>query len=196
MVADLTRPGSSVLDLCTGSGIVAVSAARAGAGQVVAVDVTRRAVLTARWNGVLNGERVQGRRGDLYTAVGDQRFDLIASNPPYLPSEADDPVQGPARAWEGGVDGRAFVDRLIAGAPAHLRPGGSLVVLHSSLCGWEATEEHMRAAGLKPEVLVRQRGPLGPLLTARARLLEARGLLAPGEREEDILVFRATAPGA
>src|SRR5918999_4804217 len=65
---------ASVLDLCTGSGILAVTAALRGARSVTAVDVSRRAVLTARLNGRLNGVRVRGIRGDLFDAVRGQRF--------------------------------------------------------------------------------------------------------------------------
>lgn len=194
-VRDATRPGDRVADVCTGSGLVAVSAALGGAGHVVAIDVSRRAVLTAQLNGALNGVRIDARRGDLLAPVAGERFDLIASNPPYLPGLAGlaRPARGPARAWEGGPDGRTFLDRLIAAAPAHLRPGGALLIIHSSLCGLDATQEHMRAAGLRPDILLRRRGPLGPLLTARAPSLEARGLLRPGEREEYIAILRATA---
>ena len=66
-------------------------------------------------------------------------------------------------------------------------------MVHSSVNGEEATLERMRAAGLEASVAVRRRGPLGPLLAARAPLLERRGLLAPGEREEDVLVIRGAA---
>jgi release factor glutamine methyltransferase len=68
-----------------------------------------------------------------------------------------------------------------------------LLVVHSSVNGEAATIEAMRAAGLRPAVAERRRGPLGPLLAARAPMLEARGLLAPGEREEDVLVVRGAA---
>ncbi len=191
-VAGMIRPGGRVLDLCTGSGIVAVSAALAGAGEVTAVDLSRRAVATAWLNARRNGVAVRARRGDLYAAVAGLRFDLIATNPPYLPG-AEAPARGAARAWEGGPDGRRFLDRIIDGAPAHLAPGGVLLLLHSSVCGVEATLARMDAAGLRGDVAVRERGPLGPLLSARADALEERGLLAPGERDEDVVVFRAAA---
>jgi release factor glutamine methyltransferase len=189
ILADLVTPEAHVLDVCTGSGLVAVSAALAGARRVVAVDVCPRAVLAARVNAWWNGTRIDARRGDLFGPVGGARFDLIASNPPYLPGVAP-PDRGTARAWEGGHDGRAILDRLIDEAPGHLRPGGALLVIHSSVCGLERTERRMVAAGLQPEILVRRRGPLGPLLSARAPELEALGLLRPGEREEDIAIFR------
>jgi release factor glutamine methyltransferase len=188
------RPGATVLDLCTGSGALAVAAGRHGAGAVTAIDVSRRAVLTARLNARLNGVRVRALRGDLLAPVAGERFDAIVSNPPYLPAAADRlPTRGPARAWDAGRDGRALLDRICEQAPAHLRPGGFLLLVHSSLCGVEPTLRRLEAAGLRAEVLDRRRGPLGPLLRARTPELEARGLLRPGEREEDILVVRAAA---
>src|SRR3712207_2272084 len=140
-LADVLReqtlpPRATALDLCTGSGILAVTAAMRGAREVTAVDVSRRAVLTARLNARLNGVRVRALRGDLFAPVGDQRFDAIVSNPPYVPAETDElPDSGPERAWDAGLDGRAFLDRLIAEAPGHLRPGGFLLVVSSSILG-------------------------------------------------------------
>ena len=184
---------ASVLDLFTGSGALALAAAREGARSVTAVDVSRRAVLTVRINARRNGLRVRARRGDLFAPVAGERFDLILANPPYVPSAGEAlPRHGAARAWEGGPDGRALIDRLIAQAPAHLRAGGTLLLVHSSLCGERATLERLAAAGLRGEVLARQRGPLGPLMQARAELLERRGLLARGHREEQLLVIAGT----
>lgn len=186
--------GGRVLDLCTGSGAVAITAACAGARSVTAVDVSRRAVWTVRLNATLNGVRVDARRGDLFTAVGDERFDIVCANPPYLPAEDDEiPERGAARHTEAGWSGRVLLDRIIADAPAHLLPGGVLLLIHSSVNGEGATLERMCAAGLEPDVTERRHGPLGPLLAARAPLLEARGLLAPGERAEDLLVVRGVA---
>jgi release factor glutamine methyltransferase len=188
------RPGARVLDLCTGSGAIAVSAAMAGAGAVTAVDVSRRAVLTAELNARLNGVRVRGRRGRLFQPVAGERFDAIASNPPYLPAEDDAlPSRGPTRATDAGADGRVLLDEICREAPAHLRPGGALLVVHSSVIGVDRTEALLEQAGLRVDVLERRHGPLGPILTARAPLLEARGLLAPGVREEDVVVVRGLA---
>jgi release factor glutamine methyltransferase len=181
--------GGAVLDVCTGSGALAVTAALAGARSVTAVDVSARAVLSARLNGRLNGVRVESIRGSLLDAVPGRRFDVIVSNPPYLPAETDAlPAHGPARHTEGGHDGRRLLDRLIDAAPAHLAAGGIVLVTHSTVNGERATVERMRRAGLEPVVAERRRGALGPLLATRAPLLEERGLLAPGEREEELLV--------
>jgi len=185
------RPGASVLDLCTGSGAIAVAAAMAGAGPVTAVDVSRRAVATAQLNARLNGVRVRGRRGRLFQPVAGERFDAIASNPPYLPAEDDElPARGPQRATDGGRDGRVLLDAICAQAPAHLAPGGAVLLVHSSVIGVERTADLLERAGLRVDVLERHHGPLGPLLTERAELLEARGMLAPGVREEDVVVVR------
>jgi release factor glutamine methyltransferase len=184
----------TVLDVCTGSGALAVAAALAGARSVCAVDVSARAVLTARLNARLNGVRVEALRGDLFDAVPGRRFDVIVSNPPYLPSGDDRlPTSGAARQTEAGSTGRLLLDGLIDAAPAHLEPGGLLLVTHSSVNGEAATLDRMRAAGLEPSVAERRSGALGPLLAARAPELEAKGLLAPSARSEELLVVAGAA---
>lgn len=189
------RPGSHVLDLCTGSGMLAIAAARGGAAEVTATDISRRAVLAARLNGLLNGVRVRAVRGDLFEPAHGRRFDLIVSNPPYLPSARDElPRRGPARAWEGGHDGRRILDRLIGEAPAHLRPGGAVILVHSSVCGIATTLDAFARVGLAARVVDRERGTLGPLLEGRKALLERRGLLRPGAHEEEIVVISASVP--
>jgi release factor glutamine methyltransferase len=187
-------PAPSVLDVCTGSGALAIAGAQAGAGAVTAIDVSRRSVLTVRINARLNGVRVRALRGDLLTPVAGERFDAIVSNPPYLPAEDDElPRRGQRRAWDAGTDGRILLDRICAEAPGHLNPGGFLLLVHSTLIGLQATVERLEAGGLAVDVLERRRGALGPLLSARAPLLEARGMLAPGEREEDVVIVKAAA---
>src|SRR3954469_8873745 len=90
---------SSVLDVCTGSGALAVCAAKRGARDVTAVDLSRRAVITAKINARLNGVRLRALRSDLFSELGDARFDVIVSNPPYVPSPSGDvPTRGPERA--------------------------------------------------------------------------------------------------
>jgi release factor glutamine methyltransferase len=178
-------PGARVLDLCSGSGALAVRAARRDATrEVVAVDLSRRAVLTIRLNAALNGVRIHARRGDLFAAVAGERFDAIVSNPPYVPAATDElPSRGLARAWDAGRDGRALLDRICAGAAQHLNPGGVILVVHSSLLGYEPTAESL--AGLDVDVAAAERGPLGPLMRAR----RATGLIPPVDHE-DVLVVR------
>ena len=180
------------LDVFTGSGVLAVAAGRAGAREVTAVDISRRAAFCARVNGRLNGVRVRARAGDLFEPVRWESFDLITANPPYVPGERV-PARGAARAWEGGPHGRLLVDRFAAEVADHLAPGGAVLMVVSSLTGEDETLDALRAGGLRPEVVERERGPLGPLVSARAETLERRGLLAPGEREEEMLVIEARA---
>ena len=172
----------SVLDLCTGSGALGVVATRAGAASVTAVDVSGRAVLAARFNARLNGVRMRALRGDLFGPVAGERFDVIVSNPPYVPGE------GAGRGYDAGDDGRALIDRVCAGLADHLLPGGVALLVQSSICGEEATLEGLRATGLAAEVVERRLGPLGPVMRARAPELRRRGLLEGDE--EELLVVR------
>ena len=184
--------GASVLDLCAGSGALALAAAREGARAVTAIDTSRRAVLTARLNARLNGLSVRTLRGDLFAPVAGERFDLVVSNPPYVPEgAAAPPASEPRRGFDAGHDGRELLDRVCAGLPGHLVPEGVALLVHSSICGEEATLDALRAGGLEAEVVERRRGPLGPVMRARARELERRGLLRPGQRDEEVLVVRA-----
>lgn len=199
MLADQLRrerlgPGVNVLDLCTGSGHLAVVAALAGAS-ATAVDVSRRAMFSVRLNALLNGVRVRALRGDLFGPVAGQRFDVIVSNPPYLPHPDEElPQRGLARAVDAGPRGRAFLDRICADVAGYLAPGGVLLLVHSTVCGERDTLEALEARGLSAEVVFRHRGPLGPLLTARVDWLRARGLLLPGD-QEDVIVVRAIGSG-
>ncbi len=182
--------GAHVLDLCAGSGILGIAAGLMGARSVTAIDISRRAVIASRVNGLLNGVRVDALQGDLLAPVAGRQFQFIVCNPPYVPSADDQlPKRGLARAWEAGSDGRAYLDRVCDAAPGRLAPGGVLLLVHSSLCGETETTEALRTAGLEVSVPGRHRGALGKLLSARAEMLRARGLLPTAEVEE-ILVFR------
>jgi release factor glutamine methyltransferase len=188
---EVVEPGAVVADICTGSGVLAVAAACAGAGDVTAVDVSRRAVLTAWINARLNGVSVRARRGDLFAPLYGERFDLIVSNPPYVPAADDElPTHGRARAWDAGRDGRALIDRICAQAPARLRPGGAVLVVHSSVCDADRTVSMLAQGGLVAEVVTRSSGPLGPLLRERKATLEQRGLLPRDARAEELVLIR------
>jgi release factor glutamine methyltransferase len=137
---------------------------------------------------------VRGLRGDLYDPVGRARFDAIVANPPYVPAVDDElPRSWPERCWDAGHDGRIVLDRIIAQTPAHLRPSGFVLLVHSSICGTERTLELLRAGGLEAEVVARRRGPLGPLMSARVHLLRERGLLAHAHEDEEVVVVRGRA---
>jgi release factor glutamine methyltransferase len=181
---------AEVLDLCTGTGALAVVAARAGA-DTTAIDLSRRAVVNARLNAALNGVRVTPLRGDLLAPVAGRRFDVIVTNPPYVPApRADLPDRGLDRAWQAGLDGRVLIDRICAEAPAHLKPGGALLIVQSTINGEQRTHELLAEHGLEPDTPFREPGDFGPLMTRMAPELEARGLIAPGQRTEEVIVVR------
>ena len=185
-------PAERVLELCTGSGALALTAARAGAEHVVAVDRSARAVLAARANAALNGLEVDVRHGDLFAALAPgETFDLILANPPYLPAPG---VRRPDHRWDAGEDGRAVLDRILAGAPARLRPGGTLALVQSALAGTRRTVDLLRARGLEVVEPVEVPGTVGPIVAARRAALVGLGLMDAGQDTETLAVVTARRP--
>ncbi len=125
-------PAPAVLDLCAGSGCIGLSlASLAPHAQVTLADYSREALEIARKNMHALGVKAELRHGDLFAAVGRARYDLIASNPPYIPrgelAQLQREVQyEPRLALDGGPDGLDFYRRIADGAGAHLNPGGSV----------------------------------------------------------------------
>ncbi len=121
-----------VLDLCTGSGCIGLSlASLVPHARVTLSDASREALEIAKKNMHALGVKADLRHGDLFAAVGRARFDLIASNPPYIPrgelAELQKEVQyEPRLALDGGPDGLDFYRRIAEEAGAHLNPGGSI----------------------------------------------------------------------
>jgi ribosomal protein L3 glutamine methyltransferase len=131
----LRRPVRRALDLCTGSGCLAVLLARAfPRARIDATDISAAALQVARINLQRHrlGARVRARRSDLFDALGAVRYDLIVTNPPYvdartmrsLPPEYD---YEPRAALAAGDDGLDLVRRTLAAARRHLNPNGLLV---------------------------------------------------------------------
>ena len=121
-----------MLDLCAGSGAIGLSVRTLVPGaDVTLADCSRDALEVVRENARRLGVDVEIRHGDLFRAVWHQKFDLIASNPPYIPT-GDLPLlqrevqREPRLALDGGGDGLEFYRRIAADAPEHLNPGGSI----------------------------------------------------------------------
>lgn len=135
--ADKTAP-CRVLDLCTGSGAIALALAKElPAAHVIATDVSSEAVSIATKNVERNGmtDRIEVRHGDLFVPVAGEAFDIIASNPPYIATAviatlSAEVKREPILALDGGADGMAFYDRICREAMTYLAPGGALVVEH------------------------------------------------------------------
>jgi release factor glutamine methyltransferase len=193
-------PGRRVLDLCTGSGVVAIAAAELGAASVTAFDICPRAVRCSRGNAAHAGVDVDVREGSWTRAFGCAPFEVIVCNPPYVPTPpADDTAvipsaAGPAWAWNAGPDGRLVLDPLCESAADLLCDGGSMLLVQSRFADVERSLASLTATGLDAEVVASQKIPFGPVLSARAYWLERTGRLQHGCRQEELVVIRADTP--
>ncbi len=132
----LTGERLRVLDLCTGSGCIAIALARAfPASDVYGIDSSAAALRYAIDNAASNRtDNVRFLLGDLYEPLGPERFDCITANPPYIRTEDMGGLQReirdfePSEALDGGDDGLLFYRRIIAGAPARLGEKGMLLM--------------------------------------------------------------------
>ncbi|WP_439359869.1 50S ribosomal protein L3 N(5)-glutamine methyltransferase [Bradyrhizobium sp. DASA03007] len=124
-----------VLDLCTGSGCLAILAAHHFPNAAVdAVDISKGAIEVATRNVGEYGldDRISLYRGDLFAPLGDARYDLIITNPPYVDAEGMAALPPECRAepklaFDGGADGLDVVRRILREAPDHLTPDGGLI---------------------------------------------------------------------
>ncbi len=131
----LPKRPARVLDLCTGSGCLAVLAAKAfPKARVDASDIAKNALDVARINVRRHrmGKRIRLVRSDLYAGLETEKYDLIVTNPPYVAAPVMSALpqeyrHEPRIALAGGAAGIDFVARILADAPAHLKPGGLLM---------------------------------------------------------------------
>jgi release factor glutamine methyltransferase len=164
------QPSDAVLDLGAGAGLIGILAARHG-HRVVATDVVPAYAECLRANALLNGVggRLEVRTGDLFEPVSGESFDVIAANPPQMPTPPDREWSDPqSRMDNGGPDGWLLLDRIIRESPPHLKPGGRLVLTLFGFLGIARGLETVRDAGLKPRVVAREEQPFPRL--ARERL--------------------------
>ncbi len=190
-------PGRRILDLCTGSGFVAIAAAEMGCASVTAFDICPHAVSCSRGNAAVAGVEVDVREGSWMGAIDCVPFDVVVSNPPYVPTPPGDDAEairssaGPSWAWNAGPDGRLVLDPLCEWAPKLLCDGGSLLLVHSALAGVQQSLCSLRMAGMESEVIASKWIPFGPVMSARAGWLEDTGRIPRGRREEELVVIRA-----
>jgi methylase of polypeptide subunit release factors len=134
------------LEMCAGTGIAALLAAKHFAGHAYSADITERSTRFARFNAALNDLlNFTAVQGDLYAPVAGKMFDVITAHPPYVPAESTEMV-----FRDGGADGEQITRRIIAGLPEHLKPGG-LFYLDCAMTD--------RAADLIEERMRRMLGP-------------------------------------
>jgi release factor glutamine methyltransferase len=129
-------PRGRLLDMGTGSGAIAVACAHARRdASVTALDLSEDALAIARANAAANGAQVRFLQSDWFSAIGEERFELIASNPPYIAAGDEHLSQGdlrfePVGALTDHADGLSALRIIIDGAPGHLVPGGWLLLEH------------------------------------------------------------------
>ena len=191
------RPGERVLEIGSGLGLAAVLAAKAGA-LVVATDVVAEAVEAIHANAALNGVAVDARLGDCYAPVAGERFDLICTNPPQMPTPPGrERGDAAAAADNGGPDGWQVLDRVIAGAPAHLAPGGRLVFTIFAFLGRRRAFAKLEAAGLQPSIVATETQPcprIGYERLEHIRSVDSEATLPVGSVPETVerFVIRGT----
>lgn len=125
----------TVLDLCCGSGAIGISLAKRNPGlKVTATDSSAAAKALSQSNAKRNSVKIEVLIGDLFTPLGHKKYDMIVSNPPYIPREVigtlDDEVRRfePQEALDGGPSGLDFYHKIITHAPGHLKKAGWLVM--------------------------------------------------------------------
>lgn len=135
--ANIARPDGEkprVLDLCTGSGAIAIALAKRCGARVVGADISADAIEIAKANAIANGVEVEFRTGDMWEPVEEETFDVIACNPPYIPTaelkELEARVRDfePSVALDGGKDGLKFYRIIEDGLEEHLAEGGCLIL--------------------------------------------------------------------
>ena len=148
----LQRNFSSVVDLGTGCGAIALALKKhRPRARVVAVEASAAALAIAQRNAVKHNLDIEWRHGVWLEPLGDERFDLIVSNPPYV-AEGDPHLaelrSEPRSALVAGADGLAAIREIARAAPAHLAPGGWLLLEHG-LGQHGAVRGLLHAAGLE-----------------------------------------------
>lgn len=127
----INRVSGRILDLCTGSGIQAIIAAKTST-HVDAVDIDNHALVIAQINAIINGveEKISFYMSNLYEAIGDVKYDYILSNPPFIPipNNVEFPLAG-----DGGCDGKAIIRRILSGVKHHLNRDGQVIMIGQTI---------------------------------------------------------------
>ncbi len=142
-VIKIAKSDSKVLDLCTGSGAIAIAVKKETNAIVTASDISDKALEIAKENASLNGAEIKFVLSDMFAFLKGEKFDLIVSNPPYIKKEEIDILQvevkdfEPILALDGGEDGLDFYKIIATEAKKHLNQGGVLLLE----CGYNQAEE-------------------------------------------------------
>jgi release factor glutamine methyltransferase len=172
------NPPVTIADVGTGSGIIAVCAARhLSEARLTAIDISPSALDVARANGAEHGvaDRIEWIVGDLLAAVSDRQFDFIVSNPPYVSSaefaELPTTVRDfePRQALLAGTRGTEVIERLVPQAADRLAPGGWLLIEISPMIEVAAVELLAAEPTLEPAPTIKDLSGLSRIIQARKR---------------------------
>ncbi len=144
------------LDLGCGTGVVGVTAAKKG-WRVTCTDLDPLAVESARENFEQHGLPGEFLVGNLFEPVRGRRFDVIAFNPPYLPTGPEDKKAEDRIVWDGGPDGARLAVEAVKSAGDHLAPGGVMLLLASSLGNVKRIVRTAGESGLTARVIAGKR---------------------------------------
>jgi len=162
LIAEHLKTSGHVLEIGTGCGILSVLAALQ-AEHVVATDINPHAAICARLNAEINGvsEKIDILAGDLFSPLRENSaFNTILFNAPYLPEERREECKSKSLidyAWSGGKDGRTVINRFIQQASKHLQPGGSILLVQSTLSDVEKTIGEFRKRRFQARVVAERK---------------------------------------
>jgi len=167
MLAKAARAAKGdVLEVGCGSGIASLACASANPkNKVIGIDISDSAVICARENAKKN--KITNARFETADFFGDffktdifeglDAFDSILFNPPYLPTEYNEKLEGPLNfAFDGGKDGRKILDPFLARFDRFLKPGGSLFLVQSTLNNPKKTEKKLKVLGYKTKTVEKE----------------------------------------
>ncbi|SIR95597.1 methyltransferase [Williamsia sterculiae] len=183
------REMPSAAEICAGSGIASIYAARLGAS-VTALDRGRRQVAAIRINAARNRTRVRARRADVRAPLPLEPVGLLFANPPYVPTPVDAADTPAARAWNAGGRGRDILDAIIEQIPTVVRPGGVVLLVHSALNGVDETLQRLAQVGCKARVTRRHSVAFGPVMRERSEWLRDNTFISAGQAVEELVVVR------
>ena len=151
----VVKKNETVLDIGTGSGILAILSAKKGAF-VVATDIDRTSVKCAEYNALLNNSKLDARTGSLFDPIKEgELFDVIVSNITSLPTPPDKQYdEYLKRTVDAGPDGRKYLDPLVTKMPKYLKEAGYFLTLHSNFADIEKTRNKLEEFEFKVELKV------------------------------------------
>lgn len=161
--------GKSVLDVCTGTGVVAVKATQKGADRVVAVDLNPEAVKNAKLNAEKFGlSQIEVREGSLFEPIGDQKFDVIAINPPYTSKKPVNKTE--ICFWD---EENNLTRQFFAEYKQHLNPDGEAYLAWADFSSMELIESLAKANNTTLELVQSRSTPSGRATFLVYKLVEA-----------------------